>query len=845
MPQRIGKIACFFVVIAIMGGLGFSAQINPAYGADNAEPAKPIYRLPPLPVPAGGQALPPGSADAQGAAGAASADPARSSADATPASAPGAAASSDSGSASAGGLPMDFPPPVISVAPQDNSGGQAADGQSAQINPIRDETINVATMGQPNGLTLSGGQLQSGVVFTLPQDQVATTARLFLALKVSPELAARDTSLRLTLNGQDLGNVALNQANAVDNVFQLDIPAAMVVGNNNLSFSVSDENTLQCDRNQSDKYWVTILPASHIQLSSQILDIGRDLGHFPRPFFDPLSMQSPSVSFIFGQTLKPEAVTAAAMLASYFGLLSNYRNVNFPVHLNELPVQNGILFGAPGEKIGDITLPAASGPTLQMIDNPLNPVYKLLLVVGRDSEELRQAAYRAISSPLPSRQDIIQVATQGIPLRQPYDAPRWIDTSKPVYLKDLAQNTDSLTVNGLYHDGIRIGFRAAPDLFLWDGDFFPVQIDYRFPTESWIDEDRSQLSITLNGTFLRSLSVNKRGLVETAWHKLGGDTRQESYSLQLSPYLIYGDNQLEFYFSLQPKPDAPCSLLTSNNIKSRIDPDSYIDLSKTHHFTLLPNLSYYVGAAFPFSRLADFSETVMLLPAKPEAGEIAALLAMAARAGNATGIPLNHVDVRLGLQGDNAQLADKDILVFSSLKQTALIGDLLASSPFEMRNGLLSVKAETLTDKLKGYFSGNFFRQGVEADRYLASTDAWRGFLSFASPWPGNRLVVMATATDSDQLAALNTDLQSLTINAGIRGDIAVISSENGVKSFSVGSQFPRGEMPWYMMIIWYANQHIIFLSLCGLLFAIVIGSSVTVLLARHAAKRLANSANK
>ncbi|NDL64630.1 cellulose biosynthesis cyclic di-GMP-binding regulatory protein BcsB [Enterobacteriales bacterium SAP-6] len=840
------------MLIAALGGFGATACIRSAFAADPPAPAAPVYHLPPLPAPQGndGAGVQSGDASAgQSAAAKSTNDPASG----ANAAADGGAQSTlpDAGAPPAHGLPMDFPPPVISVAPQDASAGAAGqniDNQLAQVTPISDDTISVANMGQPNGLTLSGGQLQSGIVFTLPRDQVATTARLFLALKVSPALAARDTSLRLMLNGQELGNVALSQANATDNVYELDIPAAMIVSNNNLSFSVNDDNTLTCERDLSDKYWVTILPASHLQLSSQILDIGRDLSHFPRPFYDPLSMKGSSVAFIFSQTVKSDSVAAASMLASYFGLLSSYRNMDFPVHLNQLPPQNGILFGEPGEKIADITLPQVTGPTLQMIDNPLNPVYKLLLVVGRNGNEMRQAAYRLISSPLPPRQDVIRVQNQAIPLRQPYDAPRWIDTTKPVYLKDLAQSPAALTANGLYHDGIRIGFRAAPDLFMWDGDSIPVKIDYRFPIETWIDEDLSQLSITLNGTFLHSLPVNKHGLVETAWRMLGGDTRQETFNLQLAPYLIYGDNQMEFYFALKPKADAPCSLLTSNNIKSRIDPDSTIDLSRTHHFTMLPNLSYYVGASFPFSRLADFSQTLMLLPAKPEAGEIATLLAMAARAGNATGIPLNRVDVRLGLQDHGAgaiPLADKDILAFASLRQTDLVRDLLAGSPYEMRNGLLSVKAETLTDTLKRYVTGRFFRQGVEADRYLASTDAWRGFLSFTSPWAGNRVVVMATATDSGQLAHLNGDLQLPVINAGIRGDIAVINAENGVKSFSVGNQFPSGEMPWYMMIIWYANQHIIFLSLGGLAFAVLIGSCIYVLLARHAAKRLANSANK
>lgn len=60
------------------------------------------------------------------------------------------------------------------------------------------------------------------------------------------------------------------------------------------------------------------------------------------------------------------------------------------------------------------------------------------------------------------------------------------------------------------------------------------------------------------------------------------------------------------YFNVVPKDDVPCSVLLNNNIKSRITDDSWIDLSKTRHFSLLPNLSYFVGASFPFSRLADY-----------------------------------------------------------------------------------------------------------------------------------------------------------------------------------------------------------------------------------------------
>ena len=157
------------------------------------------------------------------------------------------------------------------------------------VQPVT-SNITVAEMGQPNGLTLSGGQLQSGIIFTLPADEVVTNAHLSLALKISPALIARDTTLELMLNGQPLGNLPLNQSSNGGDVYDLDIPSAMVVSNNNLSFRVHDSNTMTCEKDQSDKYWVTILPTTSIGLEGQQLNIGRNLGNFPSPFFAGLQM---------------------------------------------------------------------------------------------------------------------------------------------------------------------------------------------------------------------------------------------------------------------------------------------------------------------------------------------------------------------------------------------------------------------------------------------------------------------------------------------------------------------------------------------------------------------------
>jgi cellulose synthase operon protein B len=336
--------------------------------------------------------------------------------------------------------------------------------------------------------------------------------------------------------------------------------------------------------------------------------------------------------------------------------------------------------------------------------------------------------------------------------------------------------------------------------------------------------------------------VNKQGALETLWHKLGGDARQETFDMPLEPYMIYGDNQLSLYFNIQPKASAPCSVLLNNNIKSRIEDDSWIDLSHTRHFALLPNLSYFVGASFPFTRRADYSETVLMLPEKPTETQIATLLDMAARSGNATGTALGHNRVLLGVPtaGAGSELLNsRDVLAVTGLDQHDFNRAILQTSPFVMHDSTLGVREPTTWQRIKRWIAGDWASDGLEADRYFSSNEAWRGFVSFRSPWNDDRLVVLAIASNDDQLSRLHGDLASAKINAGIRGDAAVITNENGVRSFRVGEQFPSGEMPAQMMVIWYANQHSALLAILGLVFGCIAGPALFVWLRNRAKRRL------
>ena len=440
------------------------------------------------------------------------------------------------------------------------------------------------------------------------------------------------------------------------------------------AFKINDGDALLCQRDLSDSYQVTIMPNTRLDLEAQQLNIAADLSHFPRPFLDEMQMTPTTLTFAFPAKTLPEQVGAAALIASWLGIEADYRGIAFDALHDQLPEKNGILFGKPGESIGGLTLPASNGATLQVVDNPANPIYKLLLVVGNNEQQLKSAAWRLTRGQFTAQTTSLPVEAQNIPVSKPYDAPRWISTDRPVLLSELMRKDQSLTVTGIWHEPLTLAFRAAPDLFMWDGDTIPLKVGYRFPTESWIDEQRSYLSMTFNGAFLRNLPVNKQGLLESLWHKLGGDARQENVEVPLEPYLIYGDNQLQLYFNIQTKEAAPCSVLLNNNIKSRIDEDSSIDLSKIAPlYAAAESLLFRrrLVPVHPSGRLlADGAAAAGEPERKRDQHAAGSLCPLRER----TGTALNNNRVMFGLPSGGAnllRLSQSDVLAVSSLDELA------------------------------------------------------------------------------------------------------------------------------------------------------------------------------
>lgn len=706
-------------------------------------------------------------------------------------------------------------------------------------------TLSFGDMGAMSGLTLSGQQLQNGVSFTLPGDMVITDAHINLNVEVNRTDVAGE-NLQLMLNGQPLGAIPLDQVQQNKGFWSLEVPASMVASGNNLSFQLktSDDiinNAWSCQRTLPDDYRVTLTPASSLNYQGLWLNVRKTLSAFPRPFFDSKQTKDQPLSIAFSASPDADVLTAAAIVASQFGVMSAGKPGQFDVQYNALPAGNGILFGKPGDRIGDVVIAEQSGPALQVIDNPLNPAYKLLVVSGHNEAEFRQAAWRLGQPALPDS-DNLQVPALKVAQRGEYDAPRWVSTARPVPLQTLQAGEGSLVAHGVWHGENQLPFVTAPDLFMWDGSAIPLRLNYSFAQKTWIDDSNSFLNISLNGEFLKRLPVSKEGIFAPFMNMLGLSQRQQSAVVNIDPRAILGSNQIGFWFGIKAQKNAPCSALADENIQSRIDGNSTLDLSHAWHFGQLPNLGWFSNALFPFTRNADLGNTTLLMPAHPVVEETAVLLNLMAKSGRDTGAAANWLRLYTGLPQQESglqQLANSDVLTIGSLRHGELVKPVLEGSAFSLNENTLEISTASFVSRLLGLLGAGLARTDIDAASYLSDTSQWRGLVSVRSPWNPQRVVVLATGTDDHQLLQLPADMAKPTFMGNASGDFMAVTDTSDARSWRVGEQFTRGDLPGYLMILWIASQHIFGLTLLACLIAAIASPLLYRKLKRHAHQRL------
>jgi len=730
-------------------------------------------------------------------------------------------------------------PPIAAPAPAYPFGTPTASPGTTRV-----ETRSLRQLGQPAPMQLRGTLDLQGLLFGIRADEVVTAAQLTLQGATSPALIPELSQIAVTLNEQFVGAITPDRARPAFGPVSFPMNPVFFADANRLNFRFTGRYAIECNDPLSGLLWSTVSDLSTVQLTLERLRLQPDLARLPEPFFDPRLLREPlNLPVVLPDAAGNDVLRAAAISSSWFAVQADYRGANFPVS-TAIPARGNAVVIAPGpDTVPGLTLPRMEGPTLAVVPNPSDPENGLLLVVGgRNGADAAVAAQalavgrQALSGPMAMVQP-----PEAAP-RQPYDAPLWVRSDRPVRFGELVDPSE-LQSYGFAPGTISIPFRTAPDIYTWRDRPLPVDVRFRAPPGPITDVAVSRLDAGMNNVYLKSFPLLP---AEPSWpwswiarrvNAPGtGDINDGRFGLP--PYLFFGLNDMQFRFDMRPLHRGDC-ISVPGDIRASIDPDSTVDLSRAYRFTELPNLSFFAGSGFPYTRLADFAGTAAVVPERPTTAELSAFLNLLGRMAANVG----HAPTRIAIvrPGNVQEVADRDLLMVGPLGRQPALADMLRDrSPLQIEGNRVTV---SLPDSLAGFrnlFLGDDGR--LERDRLravLAAPGEANGMLiGFQSPLAAGRSVVALTGSSAQGMEAMVAALRDPLLLPRIQGDVAIVSAGR-VSAFKIGSNYTVGYLPPWLWPQYYMGDRPEMLLGLVLLAALLVAVPTYWVLRRRSARRL------
>ncbi|EQA1178804.1 cellulose biosynthesis cyclic di-GMP-binding regulatory protein BcsB [Escherichia coli] len=637
-------------------------------------------------------------------------------------------------------------------------GVQGADAPVvAQNGPSRDVKLTFAQIAPPPGsMVLRGINPNGSIEFGMRSDEVVTKAMLNLEYTPSPSLLPVQSQLKVYLNDELMGVLPVTKEQlGKKTLAQMPINPLFITDFNRVRLEFVGHYQDVCENPASTTLWLDVGRSSGLDLTYQTLNVKNDLSHFPVPFFDPRDH------------------------------------------------------------------PAVKAPVIEMINHPQNPYVKLLVVFGRDDKDLLQAAKGIAQGNILFRGESV-VVNEVKPLlpRKPYDAPNWVRTDRPVTFGELKTYEEQLQSSGLEPAAINVSLNLPPDLYLMRSTGIDMDINYRYTMPPV--KDSSRMDISLNNQFLQSFNLSSKQeanrlllRIPVLQGLLDGKTDVSIPALKLG-----ATNQLRFDFEyMNPMPGGSVdNCITFQPVQNHvvIGDDSTIDFSKYYHFIPMPDLRAFANAGFPFSRMADLSQTITVMPKAPNEAQMETLLNTVGFIGAQTGFPA--INLTVTDDGSTIQGKDADIMIIGGipdkLKDDKQI-DLLVQATESW------VKTPMRQTPFPGIVPDESDR-AAETRSTLTSSGAMAAVIGFQSPYNDQRSVIALLADSPRGYEMLNDAVNDSGKRATMFGSVAVIR-ESGINSLRVGDVYYVGHLPWFERL-WYAlANHPILLAVLAAISVILL----------------------
>ena len=698
-------------------------------------------------------------------------------------------------------------------------------------------------LGVTQSFQLRGIDAIYSVPFSIPADEVVTGVKLKLDFSYSPSLLTNLSHLKIMLNGEVAQTIPLPKETAGSALIrEVSLDPRLVSDFNQLSLQFIGHYTLDCEDPFHSSLWMNVSNLSSVHFTVAPLSVVNDLVLLPSPFFDRRDGRRLERPFVFGATPSTATLEAAGIVASWFGDLASYRGAWFPAHLNRLPDDNAVVFATNDDRPqGLLNIPPINGPTISVVTHPTDARYKVLLVMGRDGAELRTAAASlGLGKSGLAGQTVSNAKLDGLRTRVPYDAPRWLPSDRPVKFGELA-TLQELNVRGLAPDLVRLNLMAPPDLFGWNSPGAPVDFRYRYTPRPKLD--KSNLNVLVNDKYVTSYPLlaypgseaPDSTLRQLAAKLAPGELLPAEANFHLPVVHLRSRSQMQFHFSFDYPKEGACKDVVLDNVRASIDPESVIDISKLPHYIKMPDVSAFANAGFPFTRMADLSETAVVMPDNYSSGDIGTYLTLMGRMGYSTGLAAYGVTV--GRAADVSRFADKDILLLGGPTSQSLFRDWAKSMPFSADG---QTRVFSLSDLRKRYLPWYETPQDttLPTGELSASTLAREAVLfGFKSPLNSSRSVVAVTSDRTTGQADVLTALMDDDIVPKIQGGIAVIRGKD-VDSMESTSPYHIGKLPPLLAIRWALSNNIWIAALLILVVAILLAGVSYTLLRTQANRR-------
>jgi hypothetical protein len=378
---------------------------------------------------------------------------------------------------------------------------------------------------------------------------------------------------------------------------------------------------------------------------------------------------------------------------------------------------------------------------------------------------------------------------------------------------------------------------------MWHTKGAPIDLRYRYTVRP--TPDRSSLNISINDGFVQSIPIPARpsSVFDLGYYFnniLPDKTSAARRTVYIPPLLLTPRAQLRLHFFYDIPNTGECHGRLLENVVGAIDPNSTIDLSSFPHYMALPDLAAFANSGFPFTRMADLSETAAVLPNDADSSDYSLYLLEMGRMGASTGYPVTGVTVTTPDQVD--QYAGKDLLIFGAPGHQPLLQRWAKSMPFSSDGDSRTFELSDIVYKLEDWWHGE---RGVEraparADLTLVSSNGAALLTGFESPLQKDRSAVALVSAAGQSDADLTTALLDADVLPQSQGAMAVIHGRT-VTITSTGVAYYIGHLSPEEYLRWALSSHPLLLLLGGLIAALIIAALFYRTLRSIAARRLRN----